>query len=110
MSFMSEAFKYLAASIAAGLAALAAALGNGKVISKTLEGMARQPESADNKSNNVYRCWFDRSRSYFSYRCCLLDSFPLINFLKLKDLSIKERRAVNDYSNIICSLTSYLPR
>ncbi|AHI11669.1 ATP synthase subunit c [Lactobacillus helveticus H9] len=48
MSFMSEAFKYLAASIAAGLAALAAALGNGKVISKTLEGMARQPESADN--------------------------------------------------------------
>ena len=30
---MSEAFKYLAASIAAGLAALAASLGNGKVIS-----------------------------------------------------------------------------
>ncbi|MDN5954987.1 MAG: F0F1 ATP synthase subunit C, partial [Lactobacillus sp.] len=45
---MSEAFKYLAASIAAGLAALAASLGNGKVISKTLEGMARQPESAGN--------------------------------------------------------------
>ena len=40
MTFMSEAFKYLAASIAAGLAALAASLGNGKVISKTLEGMA----------------------------------------------------------------------
>ncbi len=34
---MAEAFKYLAASIAAGLAALAASLGNGKVISKTLE-------------------------------------------------------------------------
>ena len=48
MTFMSEAFKYLAASIAAGLAALAASLGNGKVISKTLEGMARQPESAGN--------------------------------------------------------------
>ena len=45
---MAEAFKYLAASIAAGLAALAASLGNGKVISKTLEGMARQPESAGN--------------------------------------------------------------
>ena len=43
---MSEAFKYLAASIAAGLAALAASLGNGKVISKTLEGMARQPQIA----------------------------------------------------------------
>lgn len=48
MTFMSEAFKYLAASIAVGLAALGASLGNGKVISKTLEGMARQPESAGN--------------------------------------------------------------
>ena len=37
MTFMSEAFKYLAAAIAAGLAALAASLGNGKVISKTIE-------------------------------------------------------------------------
>ncbi len=37
--------KYLAAAIAAGLAALAASYGNGKVISK---GMARQPESANN--------------------------------------------------------------
>ena len=40
--------KYLAAAIAAGLAALAASYGNGKVISKTIEGMARQPESANN--------------------------------------------------------------
>lgn len=39
--------KYLAAAIAAGLAALAASWGNGKVIAKTLEGMARQPESAN---------------------------------------------------------------
>ena len=30
------------------LAALAASYGNGKVISKTIEGMARQPESANN--------------------------------------------------------------
>jgi len=36
--------QYIAASIAAGLAALAASYGNGHVISKTLEGMARQPE------------------------------------------------------------------
>ena len=33
--------KYLAAAIAAGLAALTASYGNGKVISKTIEGMAR---------------------------------------------------------------------
>ena len=42
---MSEAFKYLAASIAAGLAALAASFGNGKLISKTIECRARHHES-----------------------------------------------------------------
>ena len=35
--------QYIAASIAAGLAALAASYGNCQVISKALEGMARQP-------------------------------------------------------------------
>ncbi|MFD1432417.1 F0F1 ATP synthase subunit C [Lacticaseibacillus yichunensis] len=35
---------YIAAAIASGLAALAASYGNGQVISKTLESMARQPE------------------------------------------------------------------
>ncbi|WP_461215540.1 F0F1 ATP synthase subunit C [Lacticaseibacillus sp. GG6-2] len=36
--------QYIAAAIAAGLAALGAGYGNGQVIGKTLEGMARQPE------------------------------------------------------------------
>ncbi|WDF81768.1 F0F1 ATP synthase subunit C [Lacticaseibacillus pabuli] len=36
--------KELSAAIVAGLAALAAGYGNGQVISKTLESMARQPE------------------------------------------------------------------
>ncbi len=45
---MTQAFRYLAAAIAAGLAALAASWGNGKVITKTIESMARQPESAGN--------------------------------------------------------------
>ena len=35
--------QFIAASIAAGIAA---SIGNGMVISKTLEGMARQPEMA----------------------------------------------------------------
>ncbi|QZA34332.1 F0F1 ATP synthase subunit C [Hydrogenibacillus sp. N12] len=34
----------LAAAIAVGLAALGASLGNGLVISRTIEGIARQPE------------------------------------------------------------------
>ncbi|RVU71267.1 F0F1 ATP synthase subunit C [Lactobacillus xujianguonis] len=51
---MSQAFKYLAAAIAAGLAALAASWGNGKVISKTIESMARQPESAGNLKSTMF--------------------------------------------------------
>ncbi|MBS4190089.1 F0F1 ATP synthase subunit C [Bacillus sp. FJAT-49705] len=35
----------LAAAIAVGLAALGAGIGNGLIISKTVEGMARQPEA-----------------------------------------------------------------
>lgn len=45
---MTQGLRYLAASIAAGFAALAASFGNGLVISKTIESMARQPESAGN--------------------------------------------------------------
>ncbi|MFD1671247.1 F0F1 ATP synthase subunit C [Agrilactobacillus yilanensis] len=36
--------KTIGAGIAAGLAALAASYGNGHVIAKTIESMARQPE------------------------------------------------------------------
>ncbi|KRK39030.1 F0F1 ATP synthase subunit C [Loigolactobacillus bifermentans] len=35
---------FIAAAIAAAGAAIAAGIGNGQVISKTIEGMARQPE------------------------------------------------------------------
>ncbi|KOP71823.1 F0F1 ATP synthase subunit C [Cytobacillus praedii] len=35
----------LAAAIAVGLAALGAGIGNGLIISRTVEGMARQPEA-----------------------------------------------------------------
>ena len=45
---MTTGLKDLAAALVAGMAALAASWGNGKVISKTIEGIARQPESAGN--------------------------------------------------------------
>ncbi|WP_046174586.1 MULTISPECIES: F0F1 ATP synthase subunit C [Domibacillus] len=35
----------LAAAIAIGLAAIGAGVGNGLIVSKTVEGMARQPEA-----------------------------------------------------------------
>lgn len=45
---MTTGLKDLAAAIVAGMAALAASWGNGKVISNTIESIARQPESAGN--------------------------------------------------------------
>lgn len=36
---------FLAAAIAIGLAALGASFGNGLIVSKTIEGIARQPEA-----------------------------------------------------------------
>lgn len=45
---MTTGLKALAAALVAGMAALAASWGNGKVISKTIESIARQPESAGN--------------------------------------------------------------
>ena len=45
---MTTGLKDLAATLVAGIAALAASWGNGKVISKTIESIARQPESAGN--------------------------------------------------------------
>ena len=51
---MSQAFKYISAAIVAGIAALAASWGNGKVITKTVESMARQPESASNLRSTMF--------------------------------------------------------
>ena len=45
---MTTGLKDLAAALVAGMAAFAASWGNGKVISKTIESIARQPESAGN--------------------------------------------------------------
>jgi len=42
---MTGSIGLLAAAIAVGLASLGAGIGNGMIVSKTLEGMARQPEA-----------------------------------------------------------------
>lgn len=46
--------KFLGAGIAAGLAALAASYGNGKVISTTIENMARQPEMSGQLRSTMF--------------------------------------------------------
>ncbi|MEK4424029.1 F0F1 ATP synthase subunit C [Solibacillus sp. FSL K6-1523] len=42
---MTGSIGLLAAAIAIGLAALGAGIGNGLIVSKTVEGIARQPEA-----------------------------------------------------------------
>ncbi|KIL43977.1 H+-transporting two-stor ATPase [Jeotgalibacillus alimentarius] len=42
---MTGSIGLLAAALAVGLAALGAGIGNGMIVSKTVEGMARQPEA-----------------------------------------------------------------
>ena len=51
---MTTGLKDLAAALVAGFAALAASLWNGKVISKTIESIARQPESAGNLRSTMF--------------------------------------------------------
>lgn len=49
-----SAAAYLGAGIAAGLAALGASLGNGFVVTKTLEGIARQPEAKSSLQTTMF--------------------------------------------------------
>ncbi len=44
----------LGAGIAAGLAALGASIGNGNVISKTVEGISRQPEAKGSLQGTMF--------------------------------------------------------
>jgi F-type H+-transporting ATPase subunit c len=45
---------YLAAAIVVGLAALGAGFGNGMIISKTVEGIARQPEAKSSLQTTMF--------------------------------------------------------
>ncbi|WP_010677197.1 F0F1 ATP synthase subunit C [Bacillus timonensis] len=44
----------LAAAIAIGLAALGAGIGNGLIVSRTVEGIARQPEAQSKLSTTMF--------------------------------------------------------
>ncbi|AKG36601.1 MULTISPECIES: F0F1 ATP synthase subunit C [Paenibacillus] len=45
---------YIAAAIAIGLGALGAGIGNGLIVSKTVEGIARQPEARGTLQTTMY--------------------------------------------------------
>ena len=64
------------ATIGVGLAAAGAAIGggigNGLIISKMLEGMARQPELGRKATfKHVHWCCVGRSRANYHYRDCV---------------------------------------
>lgn len=46
--------KYIAVALVMGLAAFGSALGNARVVSKTLEGMTRQPELKSNLLSTMF--------------------------------------------------------
>lgn len=45
---------YIAAAIAVGLGALGAGIGNGLIVSKTVEGIARQPEARSTLQTTMF--------------------------------------------------------
>ncbi|WP_138495796.1 F0F1 ATP synthase subunit C [Paenibacillus pinistramenti] len=45
---------YIAAAIAVGLGALGAGIGNGLIVSKTVEGIARQPEAKSTLQTTMF--------------------------------------------------------
>ena len=65
----------LAAGLCMGIGSIAPALGEGNVVSKALEGMARQPEAASNlRTNMILGCAITETTGIYS----LLISFLIL--------------------------------
>ena len=67
--------KALGAGLCMGIGAIGPALGEGNAVSRALEGMARQPESADNlRTNMILGCAITETTGIYS----LLISFLIL--------------------------------
>ena len=65
----------LAAGLCMGIGSIAPALGEGRVVSQALEGMARQPETADNlRINMILGCAITETTGIYA----LLISFLIL--------------------------------
>ena len=65
----------LAAGLCMGIGSIGPALGEGKAVSQALEGMARQPETADNlRTNMILGCAITETTGIYS----LLISFLIL--------------------------------
>ncbi len=86
---------FIGAAIAVAGAAIGASLGNGKVISTTIEAIARQTDF------DVHRCRFDRSCSHHGGSYSFLTDFPIIGTSKTdnyrRDENDSQSRIGRDY-------------
>ena len=72
------AAKAIGAAICMGVGAIGPALGEGNAVSRALEGMARQPEAADNlRVNMILGCAITESTGIYSLVIALLILFAL---------------------------------
>ena len=70
-----EGLNFIAAAIAIFGSAIGAAIGNGQVISKTIESMTRQPEM----SGQLRTTMFNRSCANFRCRCFFITFIQISN-------------------------------
>lgn len=72
------AFKALGAGLCMGIGAIGPALGEGNAVSKALEGMARQPETADTlRTNMILGCAITETTGIYSLVIALLILFAI---------------------------------
>jgi len=70
--------KALGAGLCMGIGSIGPALGEGKAVSQALEGMARQPESADNlRVNMILGCAITETTGIYSLLISFLILFAL---------------------------------
>lgn len=79
---MAEAFaiigKALGAGLCMGIGAIGPALGEGNAVSRALEGMARQPESADTlRTNMIVGCAITETTGIYALLIAILILFAL---------------------------------
>lgn len=70
--------KAIGAGLCMGIGAIAPALGEGNAVSHALDGMARQPEAADNlRTNMILGCAITESTGIYSLVIAILILFTL---------------------------------
>ena len=77
-AYFLKAMCALGAGLCMGIGAIGPAIGEGNAVGKALEGMARQPEAADNlRTNMILGCAITETTGIYSLVIALLILFAL---------------------------------